>query len=75
MDSLLLEKKPALENPLCGAFAIIHGFYTNEQKLSNQIGRSKLCEIFYVVRFAGAGAVYVRANFCPHTGVWTTLKS
>ena len=40
------EKKQALENPLCGAFAIIHGFYTNEQKLSNQIGRSKLCETF-----------------------------
>ena len=40
------KKKPALENPLCGAFAIIHGFYTNEQKLSNQIGRSKLCETF-----------------------------
>ena len=39
-------KKQALENPLCGAFAIIHGFYTNEQKSSKQIGRSKLCETF-----------------------------
>ena len=26
------------------------------------------------VRCAGAGAVHVRVNFCPHTGVWAIRR-
>ena len=38
----------------------------------------KTCgETFGLVRFvgAGAGAIHVRANFCPHTGVWENVFS